>query len=121
MSVIHAIYGDNWVDISGNDGLPTGRQHFYVAIEKHPMNIKTMTHMFDLLVDIYDLEWSSGYGGAAYGKATTHGKVALQCIEAFLECPDNDRLKELVGAINVLEHAVHNNGCFFNKFMKEMD
>ena len=120
MSVIHAIYGDNWVDISGDDGLPTGRQHFYVAIENYPMNIKTMTHMFDLLVDIYDLEWSSGYGGAAYGKSTSLGKVALQCIEAFLECPDSDRLQELVGAINDLEHAVHNNGCFFNKFMKEM-
>lgn len=120
MSVIHAVYGDNWVDISGDDGLPTGRQHFYVAIEKHPMDIKSMTLMFDLLVDIYNLEWSSGYGGGAYGKSTALGKVALQCIEAFMECPDNDRLQELVGAINDLEHAVHNNGCFFNKFMKEM-
>ena len=120
MSVIHAIYGDNWVDISGDDGLPNNRQSFYVAIEEYPMDIKTMTHMFDLLVDIYNLEWSSGYGGDAYGKSTALGKVALQCIEAFLECPDSDRLQELVGAINNLEHAVHNNGCFFNKFMKEM-
>ena len=120
MSVIHAIYGDKWVDITGDTDLPTGRQHFYVAIENHPMDIKTMTHMFDLLVDIYNLDWSSGYGGSAYGKSTALGKIALQSIEAFFECPDNDRLQLLVGAINDLEHAVHNNGCFFNKFMKEM-
>ena len=120
MSVIHAIYGDNWVDISGDSALPSNRKSFYVAIENHPMDIKTMTHMFDLLVDIYDLEWSSGYGGKAYGKSTTLGKVALQCIEAFMESPDSERLQELVGAINDLEHAVHNNGCFFNKFMKEL-
>lgn len=120
MSVIHAVYGaENWNEIHNESKLPHNRQSFYMAIEKFPMNIVTMHGMFEMLMDIYNLEWSAGYGGAAYGKATGLGKEALRCIERFMDTPDSDRLQEVVGAINDLEHAVHNNGCFFNKFMKE--
>ena len=121
MSVIHGIYGaKNWYEIHSECNLPHSRQSFYMAIEKFPLNIESMHGLFNLLIQIYDLDWSSGYGGKAYQKSTSLGKVALQCIERFLEHPDNNRLQILVGAINDLEHAVHNNGCFFNKFMKEM-
>ena len=121
MSVIHAVYGaDNWHEIHNENSLPHSRQSFYMAIEKFPLNTESMHGLFNILIDIYDLEWSSGYGGKAYGKATGLGKFALTCIERFMTDPSAEKLQDLVGAINDLEHAVHNNGCFFNKFMKEM-
>jgi hypothetical protein len=118
-AALHAVYGkDLWKKKTGSDYLSTQRQDFYAMIEENPLDIPSSLRMFDLAIDAYNLDWSSGYGGSAYLKATTTGKECLQAIQAFLALPNADTLKDLTGIANELEHAVHNNGCFFNKFMK---
>ncbi len=119
-AALHAVYGkDLWKErTGGSDKLSTQRQDYYAMIEENPLDIPSALCMFDLAIEAYNLDWSSGYGGNAYLKATTTGKECLQAIQAFLTLPNADTLKDLTGIANELEHAVHNNGCFFNKFMK---
>lgn len=117
---LHAIYGEKlWKEVSEENQLSTQRQDYYAMIEKNPLTIESTLELYDLAIKAYELEWSSGYGGAAYLKATTTGKDCLEAIQSFLATPNADTLKDLTGIANDLEHAVHNNGCFFNKFMKE--
>lgn len=119
-AALHAIYGaDLWTEVSGTPTLTSDRKNFYAMIEKHPLDIESTLRLFDLSIDSYKLDWSSGYGGEKYRVSMENGKRLLQSIETFLTTPNATTLKLVVGEANTCEHNVHNNGFFFNKFMEK--
>ena len=119
-AALHAIYGaDLWNEVSGHSNLGTDRKHFYAMIEKHPLDIESTLRLFEMSIECYQLDWSSGYGGEKYRESMEAGLSLLYSIKAFITLPNADTLKDVTGHANTCEHNVHNNGFFFNKFMEK--
>ena len=93
------------------------RQSYYLNIEGKLLDCESMHYMMTMLDRVFNLQWSSGYGGKAYSKTVRMGIEAINALEDYWADDSRDNLMALIDKANALEHAVHNNGFFFNKFM----
>ena len=112
--LIDAVYDGAW-----EKGQPMGeRQHYYMAVEKKPLTIRSITTMLDYLADGYNTGWQGGgYGGKAYGESCEKSATLSRAIEKFVVSFSEEDFLSVIDAANAAEHNVHNNGYFFNKFM----
>jgi len=112
--LIDAMYDGAW-----EKGQATGeRQHYYIAVEKKPLTIGSITAMLDYLADAYNTGWQGGgYGGKAYGLSCEKTATLSRAIQKFVGSFSEEDLLAVIDAANAAEHNVHNNGYFFNKFM----
>ena len=119
-ATLTAIYGkDKWQEATGNDTLSESRQHFYMMIENHPATLPSVIDLFALAEECYALPWESSYGGAKYRESCEKGRGLAEAVQAFINTPTDEMFKELIAQANLVEHAVHNTGFFFNKFLSK--
>lgn len=118
-STIQGVYHGKWVKY---DTLGSDRQNYYYTIEQNPVSLGTIEKMLTFLDRNYATGWETGvgYGGTKYAEACANGVRLARAVRAFVQggFTEEDML-EVVAAANVAEHAVHNNGYFFNKFMPQ--
>ena len=114
-AVARYAYSTEWDEIPTRD--MNDRKSYYLNIEGKPLDTTSMRNMMQMLDQVFNLDWSSGYGGKAYSKTTCMGIEAIDALESYWEDGNRDNLMSLIDKANALEHAVHNNGFFFNKFM----
>lgn len=100
--------------------IPYNRQHFYYNIEKKPMSLETLELSLTWLDKMYRNNWGSGYGGTNYANSCKLGLELVQSIQTLVSGINKDNFLDVVGKANAAEHAVHNNGYFFNKFMSKV-
>ena len=119
-AVLTAIYGkDKWQKATGMSSLSESRQHFYMMIENHPATLSSVIDLFALAEECYSLPWESSYGGAKYKDACEKGRGLAEAVQTFMDTPTDKNFKELIARANLVEHAVHNTGFFFNKFLSK--
>lgn len=114
-AVARYAYDTEWSEIHSRS--MHERQSYYLNIEGKPLDCESMDFMMQMLDRVFNLQWSSGYGGKAYSKTVRMGIEAIAALEDYWANESRDNLMALIDKANALEHAVHNNGFFFNKFM----
>jgi len=118
-ATLAATYGvDAWEEVSSHH-FPTNRKHYYMTVENHPITIESAIALFEFAEDCYSLPWSSSYGGEKYKKASANARLLLESVSSFIDNPSDESFKSLTGLANEVEHAVHNTGYFFNKFISK--
>lgn len=119
-ATLTAIYGkDNWQEATGNNTLSESRRHYYMMIENSPATLASVIDLFALAEECYALPWESSYGGAKYRQSCEKGRGLAEAVQAFISTPTDELFKELIAQANLVEHAVHNTGFFFNKFLSK--
>ena len=106
-----------------NRGLPHAvwesgnRKHYYAQVEERPLTLKSLHGQLKWLVNMYDTGWYGGYGGTNYADSTLKAIGIVDALNTFTAKQNKDNFKALLGAVNVAENIVHNNGFFLNKFL----
>ena len=90
-----------------------------MTVENHPITIDSAIALFEFAEDCYSLPWNSSYGGEKYKKASANARLLLESVSSFIDNPSDESFKSLTGLANEVEHAVHNTGYFFNKFISK--
>jgi hypothetical protein len=120
MATAHAIYGeDAWTEVTGNAYIAEGRRSYYAVIEKNPITLRSVVEAFAFLERVYSLEWSSSYGGVKYRQSCENGRLLAESVIDFFAESTDENFKRLISTANLVEHNVHNNGFFFNKFISK--
>ena len=120
MATAVAVYGvDGWKEATGHSNLPTNRQSWYMNIEHTPLTIESVDALLEYVCDMYELDWSSGYGGEKYHTSCKNALNLLSKVKSFMNKPTKTRFKSMVADANMTENNVHNNGFFFNKFISK--
>jgi len=120
MATAHALYGDDaWNEATGSVMMPHGRRSYYTVIENNPITLRSVVEAFAFLERVYSLEWSSGYGGQKYGQSCANGRQLAESIINFFADSSEANFKNMLSVANLVEHNVHNNGFFFNKFISK--
>ena len=119
-ATLTAIYGkDKWQEATGHPTLSESRQHYYMMIENQPATLSSVIDLFALAEECYALPWESSYGGAKYRESCEKGRGLAEAVQTFINTPTDEMFKELIAQANLVEHAVHNTGFFFNKFLSK--
>ena len=120
-STLNAIFKGKWVESDGYNitSPPEIRQHYYYQMEKTPLTMLSMHGVFEWLVRMFRSNWSSSYGGTKYMESIQKGQALLLKAGEFVANPCKDTLLSLIESTNTCKNAVHNNGMFFNKFVKQ--
>ena len=119
MATLMSIYTeDDWVELKLKDG-PNDRKHYYTMIENKPLTLDGTVSLFKFLEDIYQGNWSGGYGGLKYGESCKNARLLTTAMSDFIKSPTDENFKSVLSNANATEHNVHNNGFFFNKFIQE--
>ena len=120
-STLNAIFKGKWVESDGYNitSPPEIRQHYYYTMEKTPLTMLSMHGVFEWLVRMFRSNWSSSYGGTKYMESIQKGQALLLKAGEFVANPCKDTLLSLIESTNTCKNAVHNNGMFFNKFVKQ--
>ena len=120
-STLNAIFKGKWVECDGYNitAPPNVRQHYYYTMEKTPLTMLSMHGVFEWLVRMFRSNWSSSYGGTKYMESIQKGQALLLKAGEFVANPCKDTLLSLIETTNICKNAVHNNGMFFNKFVKQ--
>ena len=63
---------------------------------------------------IDDVTWSSSYGGQKYRESVD---MAIDAVDSLIELQNGGKISKVLGAVNILENAVHNCSYFFDKFV----
>ncbi|MFZ9078109.1 MAG: hypothetical protein ACO23H_06200 [Alphaproteobacteria bacterium] len=120
MATAHALYGDDaWNEVTGSPLMPHGRRSYYTVIENNPITLRSVVEAFAFLERTYKLEWSSGYGGSNYGESCANGRKLAESVINFFADSSESNFKDMLSVANLVEHNVHNNGFFFNKFISK--
>jgi hypothetical protein len=120
MATAHALYGaDAWTEARGVPDMPSGRRSYYTVIENNPMTLASVVEAFGFLEKVYSLDWSSSYGGEKYRHSCMNGRLLTESIIKFLGDTTEANFKQMISTANGVEHNVHNNGFFFNKFISK--
>jgi hypothetical protein len=120
MATAHALYGaDAWKEVTGSTEMPHGRRSYYTIIENNPITLRSVVDAFAFLERVYSLEWSSGYGGQKYGQSCMNGRLLAESVINFFADSSDANFKHMLSVANLVEHNVHNNGFFFNKFISK--
>jgi hypothetical protein len=109
---------DDWVEADLQHG-PHDRKHYYTMIERKPLTLDGVVSLFKFLEDVYQGNWSGGYGGAKYGESCKNARLLATAMSDFIMTHSNEAFKAVLSHANATEHNVHNNGFFFNKFINE--
>lgn len=120
--VMTAMIGtDKWVDITAesSEHATTTRQHYYAAMEKIDVTYEEMRDALAWCVREFDVGWSSGYGGTAWGECARRGMLLCDAVIKFQADPNSDTLNALIGAVNSAKNAEHNNGFLYGKFLSK--
>tara|TARA_R100000655_G_scaffold33666_2_gene66212 strand:- start:2922 stop:5477 length:2556 start_codon:yes stop_codon:yes gene_type:complete len=118
---LNAIFKGKWVESDGykTTSPPEIRQHYYYTMEKTPLTMLSMHGVFEWLVRMFRNGWSSSYGGTKYMESIQKGQALLLKAGEFVKDACEDTLLALIESVNICKNAVHNNGMFFNKFVKK--
>lgn len=120
MATAYALYGkEAWKKASGMIKMTSERQHYYTVIENNPITLQSAVEMFAFLEACYGLHWNSGYGGAKYRLSCFNGRSLTEAVIKFFADPSDKNFKHMLSTANLVEHNVHNNGFFFNKFISK--
>ena len=105
---------------------PSNRRACYEAIEENPITLPSMIEQLNWMEKIYYTgNWSSGFGGIKYGESCQKARDVAEAIQVLLDAKDASEdenwqmMKDILGAVNICENAVHNNGFFLNKFLEK--
>lgn len=120
MATAVAVFGKNsWVEVGSDSELTENRQSWYMNIENNPLTIESVDNLLEYVCDMYELDWSSGYGGAKYHDSCNNALDLLSKVKSFMDNPTKTRFKLMISKANMTENNVHNNGFFFNKFISK--
>ena len=120
MATAHAVYGaDAWKEVTGGNMMASQRREYYTTVEQNPTTLESVIGLFSFLERVYSLDWSSSYGGAKYGESCKNGRLLAESVIKFFANSTNSNFKALISTANLVEHNVHNNGFFFNKFISK--
>lgn len=120
MATAHALYGDDaWEEATGSTTMPHGRRSYYTVIENNPITLRSVVDAFTFLERTYNLSWSSGYGGLKYAESCANGRKLAESVINFFADSSEANFKDMISTANLVEHNVHNNGFFFNKFISK--
>ena len=120
MATAHAVYGaDAWQEVTGGNMMASQRREYYTTVEQNPSTLESVIGLFSFLERVYSLDWSSSYGGAKYGESCMNGRLLAESVIKFFANSTDSNFKTMISTANLVEHNVHNNGFFFNKFISK--
>jgi len=117
MATAYAIYGSKGWD--RYDGISGVRENYYGVIEDNPITLESVVKMFTFLERVFSLQWSAGYGGGKYKQSCANGRMLAESVLEFFAHPIDENFRKMLSMANLVEHNVHNNGFFFNKFISK--
>jgi len=114
-----AIYGvDKWKEVYSHH-LSDNRRHYYTMIEKNPATLESVIDILKFAESCYKLDWSGSYGGKKYLRSCRNARMLGELMHDFISKPSKKKFKNIIEKANDVEHAVHNTGFFFNKFISK--
>lgn len=120
MATAVAVFGkDAWMEVHPYHHLTTNRQSWYMNIENNPLTMESVDALLEFVCDMYELDWSSGYGGEKYHTSCKNALNLLSKVKSFMDKPTKTHFKSMVADANMTENNMHNNDFFFSKFISK--
>lgn len=111
--------GEKWEKIGESKIAGKTRLHYYAICENIIVDFREIQLALDWCAKQFNTGWSGSYGGKAWGECARLGSVVCDSVIKFTASPNEDTLKQLLGAVNAAKNAEHNGGFLYGKFLSK--